>query len=234
MQGDAWNVKAYRDSSSPFMGDYSGMTSVKQRLVFDPEVPASEPFWEDNSSFDIRNPDKEPLFWMSFVSSRNVSGDIFTARMPDQVPFARTPYSSTAAIVAPDNATATNPDAGSENPMAALSVEDFNPGAGFCTPVENPGTAIAFDALNNRTKQDERLVPESDKDSEHTAFVCLRRGERRRRRDDLPICHRQSACRVPGHSPCLLGPAANLPGRPRFQYDTAERSRVYPRTTAFE
>jgi hypothetical protein len=152
MQGDAWNVKAYRDSSSPFMGDYSGMTSVKQRLVFDPEVPASEPFWEDNSSFDIRNPDKEPLFWMSFVSSRNVSGDIFTARMPDQVPFARTPYSSTAAIVAPDNATATNPDAGSENPMAALSVEDFNPGAGFCTPVENPGTAIAFDALNNRTK----------------------------------------------------------------------------------
>jgi len=152
MQGDPWNIKAYRNSSSPFMGDYSGMTSVKQRLVFDPEDPTTEPYWEENSSFDIRNPDKEPLFWMSFISSRNVSGDIFTARMPDVVPFARTPYSSTGAAVAPEDSDATNPVTGNEEPMVALSVEDFNPGADFCGPTGNPGLTIAFDALNNRTK----------------------------------------------------------------------------------
>ncbi len=149
IEGDGWNIKAYKTRSKPFMGDYSGMTSVRQRLVFDPSIPENPPFWEDNSSYDVQNPSKEPVFWMSFVTSRNVSGDIYTAQPTDLVPYARTPGATTAAKSGSD---APIPLVNDEETRLALSVEDFNPGAGFCAPVNNPGAGVVFDALNNRTK----------------------------------------------------------------------------------
>jgi len=148
IEGDGWNIKAYRTRSKPFMGDYSFITSIKQRFVFDPLTPEIPPFWEDNSSFDTRNPGKEPTFWMSFITSRNVSGDIYTARPTDPVPYARTPGTT----MAKTGGDAPPPLLDDEETRLALSVEDFNPGAGFCAPVSNPGAGIVFDALNNRTK----------------------------------------------------------------------------------
>ena len=149
IEGDGWNIKAYKTSSVPFMGDYSFMTSVKQRLMFDPQSPSEAPYWEDNSSFDALSPSKEPSFWMAFISSRNVSGDIYTAQATDAVPFFRTPGSTMA----------TNRDGDAPVPVLndgetrlALSVEDFNPGANPCTVSGNPGAGALFDALNNRTK----------------------------------------------------------------------------------
>ena len=149
IEQDGWNIKSYKTSTVPFMGDYSGMTSVKQRLVFDPANPENPPFWEDNSSFDPRNPAKEPVFWMSFISSRNVRGDIYTARASDVVPFARTPGATTIASTGSEISTSPTDDG---ETLAALSVEDFNPGAGSCTPISNPGPGALFDAINNRTK----------------------------------------------------------------------------------
>jgi hypothetical protein len=148
IEQDGWNIKSYKTSSVPFMGDYSGMTSVKQRLVFDPANPDNPTFWQDNSSFDPRNPAKEPVFWMSFISSRNVRGDIYTARASDPVPFART-YDATETTTS--TGAATLPE-GNDDPLAALSVEDFNPGADICLPFPNPGAGALFDAANNRTK----------------------------------------------------------------------------------
>lgn len=149
IEQDGWNIKSYKTSSVPFMGDYSGMTSVKQRLVFDPTNPENPPFWQDNSSFDPQNPAKEPVFWMSFISSRNVRGDIYTARASDATPFARTPGVTT--VASSGSQTSASSGGGTET-LAALSVEDFNPGAGNCTPISNPGPGALFDAVNNRTK----------------------------------------------------------------------------------
>ncbi len=149
IEADGWNIKSYKTSSVPFMGDYSWITSTKQRLVFDPEQPENPTFWEDNSSFDSSNPDKQPAFWVSFISSRDVKGDIYTAYATDPVPFVRTPAATTVTSTGPGQ-----PDASESNssPLAALSVEDFNPGAGSCTQVPNPGPGELFDAVNNRSK----------------------------------------------------------------------------------
>jgi hypothetical protein len=146
IEADGWNIKSYKTSSVPFMGDYSWITSIKQRLIFDPAQPEEPSFWEDNSSFDISNPDKQPEFWVSFISSRNVKGDIYTARATDVVPFARTPQASSSASTGKEQSES------GEQPLAALSVEDFNPGAGTCTPVPNPGPGALFDSLDNRSK----------------------------------------------------------------------------------
>ncbi|MDH3803900.1 MAG: hypothetical protein OEU90_00365, partial [Gammaproteobacteria bacterium] len=148
IEGDGWNIKAYKTSSVPFMGDYSGMTSAKHRYVFNPES-GDPPFWEDNSSLDARNPGKEPVFWMSFISSRNVKGDIYTAQVTDLVPFAPTPGATTAAGT---RRKAPTPILDDDETRLALSVEDFNQGANPCTAAPNPGPPGPFTALNNRTK----------------------------------------------------------------------------------
>ncbi len=154
VQRDGWNIKAYKSSTVPFMGDYSWLTSIKQRLEFDPLLPTITPVWRDNSSVDPRNPDKDPLFWMSFVTSRNVKGDIYTARIADPVPYNRTPDGAAMAAAEPESAEKSS-DAAAETQTgerSANALEDFNTGAGFCAPAANPGPGVILDALNNRTK----------------------------------------------------------------------------------
>ena len=151
VERDGWNIKAYKSSTVPFMGDYGWLTSVQHRLVFDPSDPGSEPRWENNRSVDPANAFKIPQFWASFVTSRNVRGDIYTARIADSVPFSPTPGATTA-----QRRDGAEPEddipVGSDDPRYANAVEDFNPGAGFCAPVANPGGGVVFDSLNNRTK----------------------------------------------------------------------------------
>ncbi len=150
IERDGWNIKAYKTSTVPFMGDYGWLTSILHRLVFDPADPGAAPRWESNRTIDPANPDKIPQFWASFVTSRNVRGDIYTARISEPVPFDATPGSTTARQ---ERETDTDDVGfGDDKPRYANAVEDFNPGAGFCAPSGNPGPGVIFDALNNRTK----------------------------------------------------------------------------------
>jgi hypothetical protein len=151
VERDGWNIKAYKSSSVPFMGDYGWLTSVTQRLVFDQSDPGSEPRWESNRSVDPVNPAKVPQFWVSFVTSRNVRGDIYTARISDPVPYAATPGSTTAELRNEDDPGYDVADS-NDDTRFANAVEDFNPGVGTCAPVSNPIPGVIFDALNNRTK----------------------------------------------------------------------------------
>ena len=151
VQRDGWNIKAYKTSTVPFMGDYSWLTSAKLRLAYDPANPSAQPLWESNAKRDALNPERDPQFWISFVTSRNVRGDIYTARITDPVPYERTPDAAVAmendsGDVSPDSA------AGDDRAVNANNLEDFNAGAGFCAPSGNPGSGVIFDALNNRTK----------------------------------------------------------------------------------
>lgn len=151
VERDGWNIKAYKTSSVPFMGDYSWLTSAKWRLVFDPTLPDAVPRWTDNASVDLLNPDRDPLFWISFVTSRNVKGDIYTARMTDPLPYARTPDAVSAMAIEPESLDPA-PLADSGETRTANAVEDFNPAVGFCAPTGNPGPGVVFDSPNNRTK----------------------------------------------------------------------------------
>lgn len=151
IERDGWNIKAYKTSSVPFMGDYSWLTSAKMRLAFDPSQPTVEPIWESNASVDLTNPDRDPQFWISFVTSRNVRGDIYTASISDPPPYTRTPDATTAKATDPE-ATEADPATDNDETLTADALEDFNVAAGFCAPTGNPGPGIVFDSPNNRTK----------------------------------------------------------------------------------
>ncbi|MDX1507590.1 MAG: HYR domain-containing protein, partial [Woeseiaceae bacterium] len=151
IERDGFNIKAFRDNFVPFMGDYSWLTSQNLRLVFDSSEPGSEPRWESNRSVDPQNLFKIPQYFIAFVTSRNVKGDIYTARIGDQTPYTRTPGTTTASVPRNDDPrTGENPD--DARIMHADAVEDSNPGAGFCAPTGNPGPGVIFDAINNLTK----------------------------------------------------------------------------------
>ncbi len=142
-----FNVKAYKTNSVPFMSDYSSMSSVKHRYVFDPENPGQAPFWESNAGPNPLDPGELPLFWLAWTDSRNMRGQIYTYAINGRPPYARTPEPGMMVDASG------NDREGRDDARLAESVEDFNPAAGFCAPVANPpGAGQIFFALQNRIK----------------------------------------------------------------------------------
>lgn len=151
LEANPFNVKAYRSNSVPFMSDYSSLTSARQRLVFDPATPGQTPYWESNAGPHPFNNLAEPSFWLAWTDARNMRGQLYTAAIDGQPPYTRTPDPvSTAATTETNGADATAEHTAT---LTAESVEDSNPGAGFCTPVSSglPAGSL-FPALNNRVK----------------------------------------------------------------------------------
>ncbi|MDH3620131.1 MAG: DUF5011 domain-containing protein [Gammaproteobacteria bacterium] len=143
-----FNVKAYKTNTVPFMSDYSSLTSVRHRYVFDPDDLSQPPFWESNASENSLNPEEAPLFWLSWTDARNMRGQIYTYAIDGQLPYSR-PMTLQSKRATDDN------EAGIEGPesVTAESVEDFNPAPGVCTPsLTQPGAGETFLALNNRVK----------------------------------------------------------------------------------
>jgi len=154
-QADGWNIKGYRTSQVPFMGDYSWLTAVLLRPVADGDSSATGTTWESNRSADINDLDRDPFFWVSFITSRNVVGQIYTAQIDDAVPYTRTPDSDASARRDRKGRRSHDfvdrlDDQGKTR--HANAVDDFNPGAGFCAPTGNPGPGEVFISPNNRTK----------------------------------------------------------------------------------
>ena len=152
-EANPFNVKAYKSNTVPFMGDYSSMTSVKHRLVFDPANPDAPPFWAENAGPNPANPDEQPLFWLAWTDSRNMRGQIYASAILEPLPYTRTPSPS---ATAQRQQEAGDGDAFMENAapvtMTAEPVDDANPAAGYCSPLNNPGSGELFVAINNRVK----------------------------------------------------------------------------------
>ena len=141
-----FNVKAYKTNTVPFMSDYSSLTSIKHRYVFDPTNLSEPPFWESNSGPNPLNLEEDPLFWLSWTDARNMRGQIYTYAIDGQIPYSRPMNLQTDAI---DDPAA---EIGVET-ATAESVEDFNPSPGLCMPLNSPPNAgDVFVALNNRVK----------------------------------------------------------------------------------
>ena len=141
-----FNVKAYKTNSVPFMSDYSSLTSLKHRFVFNPEDLTEAPFWESNAGPNAINPDEEPVFWLSWTDARNMRGQIYTYAVDGRPPYAR-PAELQSLLDHEEKSSTTGDSA------VAESVEDFNPTPDQCTPVlDPPGAGEVFIALNNRTK----------------------------------------------------------------------------------
>ena len=146
-----FHVKAYKSSTVPFMGDYGSLTSAKLRLSFDPEQPENPPFWESNSSLDLLNEDKLPLFWLAFVDARNLRGQLYVENIDAAIPYTKTGDGLGGDATEPKTSPL-SPEAAEQLTLLAENVEDSNPGAGTCIAVPDPGTGAAFIPLNNRTK----------------------------------------------------------------------------------
>ena len=160
-QADPWNIKGYRSSTRPFMGDYSWLAAILQRRAEGDADPGSSAAWDDNRLADPLNPDKDPMFWLSFVTSRLAVGQLYTAQISDPLPFVRTPTSTASAradesMKSDDGDTLTSEfESGLDDQsrsMNANALEDFNDGVGFCAPAMHPGEGEIFTSLNNRTK----------------------------------------------------------------------------------
>lgn len=147
-EANPFNVKAYKTNTVPFMSDYSSMTSLKHRFVFDPGSPEASGRWESNAGPDALNPASLPSFWLAWTDARNMRGQLYTATVTGQPPYTRTPVPAVAA--SSDEAHRREPAAAAG--LTAESVEDSNPGAFTCTPAPNPGAGQLFQSLNNRTK----------------------------------------------------------------------------------
>jgi hypothetical protein len=151
-----FNVKAYKTNTVPFMSDYSSMTSVKHRYVFDPENLSTPPYWESNAgpTTGALSQVDDPLFWLAWTDARNMRGQIYTYAIDGSPPYARTPEPE---APIPDSMGDVQDAVGepldADETLSAESVEDFNPTPDVCTPVTNPpGAGDRFLALNNRVK----------------------------------------------------------------------------------
>ena len=154
LEANPFNVKAYKTNTVPFMSDYSSLSSAKQRLVFDPAEPQQAPYWESNSGLNALDPNADPTFWLAWTDARNMRGQLYTAEIDGQPPFARTPLPETAASTLEIDLDAENLTRPVET-LTAESVEDSNPAAGSCSPIDAadaPGPGEYFPALNNRVK----------------------------------------------------------------------------------
>jgi hypothetical protein len=154
LEANPFNVKAYKTNSVPFMSDYSSLSSAKHRLVFDPIDPQQAPFWESNSGPNALNPNADPTFWLAWTDARNMRGQLYTAAIDGKPPFARTPEPESIAASSESDPMGDMVSLPS-SVLSAESVEDSNPGAGFCTPIDAedaPSAGALFPALNNRVK----------------------------------------------------------------------------------
>jgi len=144
-----WHVKSYKSSSVPFMSDYIHIAANTLRQSFNPLQPETLPTWESNAGPDAQNPGILPNFWVAFVDARNLRGQLYTEHPTDTTPFMQT---GGTASTAESEGPATDPEAVAQQTLTVENVEDFNPGAGVCSPVIDPGSGEVFIALNNRTK----------------------------------------------------------------------------------
>ncbi len=153
-QLDGWGIRGYRTSTVPFMGDYGWLASLWVRINENAVTSPGLPIWESNASVNPDNPGKSPFWFASFSTSRNVVGQIYTARITDPVPYTKTPDS----VMVNADADKTSPSRFEAEPddqqesRNANAVEDFNPDAGYCAPTGNPGPGVILGSLNNRTK----------------------------------------------------------------------------------
>ena len=85
------HVKAYKSNTVPFTGDYNSLTSVRHRFVFDPDDPATPPFWQENASPDPQDANADPVFWLSWTDGRNMRGQLYTSSITGRPPYSRTP-----------------------------------------------------------------------------------------------------------------------------------------------
>jgi hypothetical protein len=151
IQRDGWGIKGYRTSTVPFMGDYGWLEALGLRQVVGETAPSGAPIWEDNASFA---PGKSPFWFASFSTSRNVVGQIYTARITDQVPYTKTP-GTTMANTDSDDTSPSGVEAqldGQNETRTANAVEDFNPDADYCTPTGTLEPGVVLGLINNRTK----------------------------------------------------------------------------------
>jgi len=88
---------------------------------------------------------------LSWTDGRNMRGQIYTAEIDGQLPYTKTPVPTMARTEEQDG-DADELAGSEEQTLAASSVEDSNPGAGFCSPVSDPGPGGQFMAINNRVK----------------------------------------------------------------------------------
>ena len=151
-----FNVKAYKTNAVPFMSDYSSMTSVRQRYVFNPDNPSEPPYWESNAGPNpLPNALNEPLFWLAWTDARNMRGQIYTAEIDGRPPYSRTPDAPPPEPpMTGDNGENQSAVEGEES-LTAESVEDYNPLAGECQRIDydiRPGAGDTFYAINNRVK----------------------------------------------------------------------------------
>ena len=148
-----FNVKAYKTNTVPFMSDYSSMTSVKHRYVFDPDNLSQEPYWESNAGPNALNPGLAPLFWLAWTDARNMRGQIYTYAIDGQPPYARTPEPDAPVPMGELLEDAADSAVASNEALTAESVEDYNPMPDVCEAIPNPpGAGEIFVALNNRVK----------------------------------------------------------------------------------
>jgi hypothetical protein len=150
-EANPFNVKAYKTNSVPFMSDYSSLTSLKHRYVFDPDNPSQPPYWEDNTGLNPLNDTLAPQFWLAWTDARNMRGAIYTYGIDGRPPYARMPATSSSAKL---EETAGENDVGET--LTAESVEDFNPAPDLCTAVTAPPDpdepGALFLPLHNRVK----------------------------------------------------------------------------------
>ena len=151
-ENNPYNVKAYKSNMVPFMSDYSSLTSLKHRYVFNPDDLTQAPYWESNAGPNSLNPTATPLFWLAWTDARNMRGQIYTYAIDGTPPYARTYVApeTVAGVPEPAERTTTNNE---DDVSLAESVEDFNPSAPLCQPVVNPPRGGQFFyALQNRIK----------------------------------------------------------------------------------
>jgi hypothetical protein len=150
-EANPFHLKAYKTNTVSFMSDYSWMTSVKHRFMFDPENPENPAFWEENSGPNPLNPDELPIYWLSWTDARNARGQLYTATIEEPLPYMRTPGPTTVAREDSDTPPPT-PVAADDRILRAEAVEDLNTGAQTCVPAGNPGAGEIFVSINNRIK----------------------------------------------------------------------------------
>ena len=143
-----FNVKAYKTNTVPFMSDYSSLTSLKHRFVFDPDNPSQPPYWENNTGLNPLNESLAPQFWLAWTDARNMRGAIYTYGINGRPPYARR-----ADLMGAVEADETADESDGEQTLTAESVEDFNPLPGVCNAIiDPPGDGEDFVPLNNRVK----------------------------------------------------------------------------------
>jgi len=133
---NAFGLKQYKGNTASFMGDYICLASKKMRDLIDPADPTAPPLYEPNYGPDPLNPNLDPSWFACWTDTRNARGLLYTQTLEEPIPFEKTTGGTLG--VRTDEV---KPDTDSVVPsgkrkLSAEGVEDVNPGADVCTPLD--------------------------------------------------------------------------------------------------